>query len=75
MKKIFITFLLLGLLLPTITEAGGKYKRKKPRCKDNGSVVVCGMPKPRKPRKCTQKKPCIPKGYYRPSPPRVIPMS
>ena len=75
MKKIFITFLLLGLLLPTITEAGGKYRRKKPRCKDNGSVVVCRMPKPRKPRKCTRKKPCVPKGYYRPTPPTVIPMS
>ena len=73
MKKIFITFLLLGLLLPTITEAGGKYKRKKPRCKDNGSVVVCRMPKPRKPRRCGIM-PCIPPGYYRPNPPKFIPM-
>jgi len=76
-KKLFSTFLLIGLLLPTITEAGvspeGRHKRRKPRCKGNGSVVVCRMPKPRKPKRCGIM-PCIPPGYYRPMPPKVIPM-
>ena len=86
-KKVFSTFLLLGLLLPTITEAGfspegnpnrprdyypeGRPRKRKPRCKSSGGVTVCRMPKP---RKCTRKKPCIPKDYYRPMPPKVIPM-
>ncbi len=65
MKRLFSTLLLIGLLFPTITEAG-------PRCKKQGKVVVCRMP--RKPKKCTPWKPCIPKGYYRRNPPRVIPM-
>ena len=77
MKKLFSTFFLIGLFLPVILEAGvspeGVPKRRKPRCKDNGSVVVCRMPKPRKPKKCGIK-PCIPKGYYRPTPPIVVPM-
>jgi len=30
------------------------------------------MPRPRK--KCTRFNPCIPRDYYRPSPPRRIPM-
>ena len=76
MKRLFSTLLLIGLLFPTITEAGfspeGRNKPKKPRCKGSGGVVVCRMP--RKPRKCTIRKPCIPKGYYRQNPPRVIPM-
>jgi len=88
MKKVFSTLLLIGLLFPTITEAGvspecnpnrpknhfpeGKPRKRKPRCKGSGGVVVCRMP--RKPKKCTIRKPCIPKGYYRPNPPRVIPM-
>jgi len=85
-KKVFSTFLLIGLLFPTITEAGvspeGKFKKprnfspegkpRKKRCKGSGGVVVCRMPK--KPKKCTPWKPCTPKGYYRPNPPRVIPM-
>ena len=85
MKKLFSAFLLIGLLFPTITEAGvspeGKLKKprnffpegklRKKRCKGSGGVTVCRMPKP---KKCTLKKPCIPKGYYRPNPPRVIPM-
>jgi hypothetical protein len=29
---------------------------------------------PRKPRKCTIRRPCVPPGYYRPTPPIVIPM-
>ena len=84
-KKVFSTFLLIGLLFPTITEAGvspegnpnrpknyfpeGKPRKKK--CKGSGGVLVCRVPKP---KKCTIKRPCIPKGYYRKNPPRVIPM-
>ena len=77
-KKVFSTFLLIGLLLPTITEAGafrGKEpKRRKPKCRQDRGVVVCRMPKPRKPKRCGIM-PCIPKGYYRPMPPKVIPMN
>ena len=84
-KKVFSSFLLIGLLFPTITEAGvfpegnpnrprnyfpeGKPRRK--RCKKGQGVVVCTVPKR---KKCTIKRPCIPKGYYRKNPPRIIPM-
>ena len=71
MKKLFSTFLLIGLLLPTITEAGVNTP-KKSRCKGSGGVTVCSMP--RKPKKCTIKRPCIPKGYYRKNPRKFIPM-
>ena len=73
-KKVFSTFLLIGLLFPTITEAGfspqGVNKPKK-RCRENGGVLVCRVPKR---KKCTIKRPCIPKGYYRKNPPRFIHM-
>ena len=85
MKKLLVVFLLLGSILPSV-EAGvspegiprrpqnafpeGRPRPRK-RCKDNGKVVVCRVPKP---RKCTVRRPCIPRGYYRPNPPRVIPM-
>ena len=85
-KKVFSTFLLIGLLFPTITEAGvspegvnrprdhfPEGRPRKKRCKGSGGVMVCRMPKPRKPRRCGIM-PCIPPGYYRPNPPRVIPM-
>ena len=76
MKKLFSTFLLIGLLFPTITEAGfspeGVNRPKKSRCKGSGGVTVCRMP--RKPKKCSLKRPCIPKGYYRKTPPKFIPM-
>jgi len=86
-KKVFSTFLLIGLLFPTIIEAGvspegvnrprdhfPEGRPRKKRCKGSGGVVVCRMPrKPRKPRRCGIM-PCIPPGYYRPNPPRVIPM-
>ena len=71
MKKLFSTFLLIGLLLPTITEAGVN-RPKKSRCKGSGGVTVCRMP--RKPKKCTIKRPCIPRGYYRKDPIKYIPM-
>ena len=83
MKKLLLTILLLGSILPSV-EAGvspegiprrprnfspeGRLRPRKPRCKEQGGVVVCKMP--RKPRKCTLRRPCIPRGYYRPNPPR-----
>ena len=85
-KKVFSIFLLIGLLFPTIAEAGfspegnpnrprnyspeGK-PRKKKRCKGSGGVTVCRMPKP---KKCSKKRPCVPPKYYRPNPPKFIPM-
>ena len=87
MKKLLLTFLLLGSILPSV-EAGvspegipkrprnfspeGRLRPRKPRCKTHGKVVVCKMPRHRK--KCTPWKPCVPRGYYRPTPPRA-PMS
>ena len=87
MKKLLLTLLLLGSIIPSV-EAGvspegiprrprnfspeGRPRHRKPRCRTDGKVVVCRMP--RQPRKCTIRRPCIPKGYYRPNPPRVIPM-
>ena len=87
-KKVFSIFLFIGLLFPVIAEAGFSPEgntnrpknyfpegrpRKKKRCKGSGGVTVCRMPKPRKPKRCGIM-PCIPKGYYRPMPPKVIPM-
>jgi|TARA_R100000149_G_scaffold43266_1_gene16977 hypothetical protein len=74
-KKVFSTFLLIGLLFPTIIEAevSSEGRKRKPRCKGSGGVVVCRMPKPRKPKRCVIM-PCIPSGYYRPNPPKFIPM-
>ena len=87
MKKLLLTILLLGSILPSV-EAGvspegiprrprdhypeGRHRPRKPRCRVDGQIVVCKMPRPRK--KCTPWKPCIPRGYYRPNPPRRIPM-
>ena len=84
-KKVFSTFLLIGLLFPTIIEAGvspegnpnrpknyfpeGRPRKKK--CKKGQGVVVCRVLKR---KKCTIKRPCIPKGYYRKNPPRFIHM-
>jgi len=83
MKKLLLTLLLLGSILPSV-EAGvspegrpnrprdhfpeGRHRpRKKPRCRKHGGVVVCKMPRP---RKCTIRRPCVPPGYYLPTPPR-----
>ena len=82
MKNLLLTFLLLGSILPSV-EAGvspegiprgqrnfspeGRHRPRK-RCKTDGKVVVCRVP--RRPRKCTIKRPCVPPGYYLPSPPR-----
>ena len=89
MKKLLLTLLLLGSILPSV-EAGvspdgiprrprnvfpeGQPRTRKPRCKVDGKVVVCRMPRTPRPRKCTRFKPCIPRDYYRPNPPRRIPM-
>ena len=86
MKKIISTIFAIGLFLPVVAEAGFSPEgrpnrprdhypegqpRKKKRCKKSGGVVVCRMPKR---KKCTIKRPCVPKGYYRPNPPKFIPM-
>ena len=47
----------------------GRHRPRKPRCKTNGKVTVCKMPRP---RKCTIRRPCVPPGYYRPTPPFII---
>ena len=81
MKKLLITFLLIGSIIPSV-EAGvspegvprrprnfspeGRLRPRKPRCKTDGQVMVCKMPRPRK--KCTRFNPCIPRDYYRPNP-------
>ena len=78
MKKLITTIFAIGLFIPLVAEAGfsqeGRHKGKKPRCKDNGSVVVCRMPRHKKPKRCGIM-PCIPRGYYRPNPPKRIPMN
>ena len=71
MKKLLITFLLLGTLLPS-AEAGvspeGIPRRRRPRCRADGPVVVCTMPRK---RRCTLRRPCIPRDYYRHNRPRI----
>ena len=80
----------MGTLLPFAAEAGfspegiprggrnfspeGRHRPRKPRCKTHGKVVVCKMPRIPRPRKCTRFNPCIPRDYFRPNPPRRIPM-
>ena len=89
MKKLLVLLLLLGSIIPSVEYANagvspegiprnsrnffpeGRPRTRKPRCRSNGKVTVCRMPKP---RKCTVRRPCIPRDYYRPSPPRRIPM-
>ena len=76
MKKLITTIFAIGLFLPVVAEARfspeGVNRPKKSRCKGSGGVTVCRMP--RKPKKCSLKRPCIPKGYYRKNPPKFIPM-
>ena len=48
----------------------GRHRPRKPRCKTHGKVTVCKILKPRK--KCTIRRPCVPPGYYRPTPPPFI---
>ena len=88
MKKLLVVFLLLGSILPSV-EAGvspegiprsprnffpeGRNRPRK-RCKTNGQVTVCKMPRTPRPRKCTVRRPCIPRDYYRPSPRVPMPL-
>ena len=82
MKKVLSLLLIVGAIVPSISplsaEAGvspeGVHRRRKPKCRVDGPVVVCSMPRPRKPRKCTKRRPCIPRDYYRPNPPRRVPV-
>ena len=76
MKKLLVMFLLLGTLLPS-AEAGVSpegIRRPRQRCRTHGQVVVCKMPRK---RRCTIRRPCVPRGYYRPVPPiqRPLPRS
>ena len=73
MIKILTSLLLLVVLTPSVEAGVMREGRNRPRCKTNGGVTVCRMPKVRKPRRCGVM-PCIPPGYYRPNPPRVVPM-
>ena len=80
MKKVLTLLLIVGAIVPSISplsvEAGvspeGVHRRRRPRCKVHGEVVVCKMPRR---RRCTVKRPCIPRDYYRPNPPRLVPLS
>ena len=72
MKKLLVLFLLLGNLLPS-AEAGVSpegIRRRRPRCRTHGQVVVCRMPRK---RRCTIQRPCIPRDYYRNNPVPVMP--
>ena len=89
MKKLLLTLLLLGSILPSV-EAGvspegiprrprnvfpeGQPRTRKPRCKVDGKVVVCRMPRTPRPRKCTIKRPCVTRDYYRPHPRIPMPL-
>jgi len=86
MKKLIATIFAIGLFLPVVAEAGvssanpnrprnhfPEGRPRKKRCKGSGGVTVCRMPRYRKPKRCGIM-PCIPPGYYRPGPPRFIPM-
>ena len=74
MKKVLTLLLVVGAIIPSISplsaEAGvspeGVHRRRRPRCKVHGGVVVCKMPRR---RRCTIKRPCVPRNYYRPNPP------
>ena len=80
MKKVLTLLLIVGAIVPSISplsvEAGvspeGVHRRRRPRCKAHRGVVVCKMPRP---RRCTIRRPCVPRDYYRPNPPRRVPLS
>jgi len=87
-KKFLATIFAIGLFLPMVAEAGVSPEgrpnrprnhfpegqpRKRKRCKGSGGVMVCRLPKPKKRKRCGIM-PCIPPGYYRPNPPKFIPM-
>ena len=64
MKKLITLFFAIGIFFPVVAEA-------KLKCKSKGGITVCRLSKP---KKCTKRRPCIPKGYYRPNPPIFTPM-
>ena len=87
MKKFITTIFAIALFLPVVAEAGissanpnrprnnfPEGGRRKKKCKSSGGVLGCRVPKPRKPKKCSLKRPCVPPKYYRPNPPKFIPM-
>jgi len=65
MKTVITAIFAIVLIFPVVTEA-------KPRCKTIEGITSCRMPKR---KKCSIKRPCIPKGYYRKNPPKFIFMS
>ena len=75
MIKILTSLLLLVVLTPSVEAnvSRGREPRYRPRCRTNRGVTVCRMPRHKKPRYCGIM-PCIPPGYYRPNPPRRVPM-
>ena len=74
MKKLLLTILLLGSILPSV-EAGvspeGIPRRRRPGCRTHGEIVVCKMPRK---KRCTIQRPCIPRGYYRNNPVPLMPL-
>ena len=83
MKKVLALLLIVGAIIPSISSSlsaeasvspEGVHRRRRPRCKTRGGVTVCRMPRHRKPKRCGIM-PCIPRGYFRPNPPRRVPLS
>ena len=75
MYKTLTSLLLLLILTPSVVQAGvgSREPRNRPRCRTNEGITVCRMPKVRRPKRCGVM-PCIPPGYFRPNPPRRVPM-
>ncbi len=68
MIKILTSLLLLTVLTPSVEAGVSREGRNRPRCKRQGKVVVCRIPRDKKPKLR------IPPGYYRPMPPIRVPM-
>ena len=69
MIKILTSLLLLTVLVPSVEAGFSPEGKPRKRCRSNGGVLVCRVPKP---KKCTLRNPCIPRGYHRPNPPKFI---
>ena len=73
MKKVLTLLLIVGAIVPSISPLSAEanvspervHRRRKPKCKSRGGVTVCSMPRT---RRCTVRRPCIPRDYYRPNP-------
>ena len=48
MKKLLVLFLLLGTLLPSAEAGVSPEGIRRKRCKTDGKVTICRLPKPRK---------------------------